>query len=281
MILIEKENKMKKALILCITALFAHQAVASDEWYSRYNPLRYVSGAGSWVKEHKALTGLSVAGTGIGFAAVYYLYRSLYSRYLMAQQQADQFIDNIITNFLPAQEPRTDDNIHRFYRMTENLDELADNLPWVMFGSSGIRLNPLERPHNQVRLMVTYGPHKYTREGLGDDQPERAVITIAYVLAPYASPGKIKKFQSALLDKLEEIRSDENLVRINRWLNYFNISTFGQNGALPPLLPEYHLDNLINCDTETCSGIINQMRNALNILSSGKSIKSARRGREQ
>ncbi len=275
------KRTMKKALIFCLTALFAHQAVASDSLYSWYNPWSYLSGAGSWAKEHKALTALGLAG-------LYTLYRLILLQQLQQEnanriQQADQFIDKIIDNFLPAQEIRSDKNIQQFNQFVQDELRIFINKIPEKYSSRKMRFigipeyNPLRAAVRKTNISQ-YGRAK--KDQPATNRPEEVVIRLTNALAIYASPEKIKDFQSALLDKLEEIRSD-NLVRINSWLNEFNIRTLGQNRDQTPLLPEYNFHNPINCNTETCSGIINQMRNALNILSSGKSIKSARRGREQ
>ncbi len=254
MILIEKENKMKKALIFCLTALFAQQAMASDSW--SYIPWSYLSGAGNWIKEHKALTGLGLAGA-------YALYR--YSQSVKRQQQADNLIDEM-NAFLPTADANPPYDRNESEDLLNETKKFASNLAWIEVDRHGIRT-----PH-------IYGPF-FDITVLGEQYFNNApqLIATARELGNYTSPNKITDFQIKLLNDLENLPVEQNQ-KINLWLNALNTKTHDRR---PYPLPEYNTlpddnNDPINCNAQTCRGIINQMREALK-LPSGKNIKRARR----
>ena len=245
---------MKKALILCITALFTHQVVASDEWYSRYNPLPYLSSAGSWVKEHKALT----AGGLTGLIATYLIYQQ-YQRHLQQQaqqqlqqqrrrlqqrlqrqqqqrqlqlqqflqqnpqlqEQADAFIDQIIGNLLPVKQVERPPN-QRGLPTAEQVGywEPAFELAIRGFANQVTQLegnNPLilyPYPFNGFLIFIQ-GQNSYQNE------PFHVITLIVSRLEKIASKEKIKEFQNALLMALKGMIDINHIEVVRNWLLQF------------------------------------------------------------
>ena len=295
---------MKKALILCITALFTHQVVASDEWYSRYNPLPYLSSAGSWVKEHKALT----AGGLTGLIATYLIYQQ-YQRHL--QQQAQQQLQQQrrrLQQRLQRQQQQRQLQLQQFLQQNPQLQEQADAFIDQIIGNL-LPVKQVERPPNQRGLptaeqiqywntafdfairefanqvtvlegnnhLIHY-PHpfhlflNYMQGQLSyQNVPSHAITLIVSRLEKIASKEKIKEFQNALLMALKDMIDINHIEVVGDWLSEFcQKFRLARHLILRPGEPTY-----VNChNEESC----NQTLDAIykDLFPHGIGVKRAR-----
>ncbi len=261
---------MKKVLIFCITALFTQQTVCADYWYTRYNPMPYLSSAGNWMKEHKALTGLGIAGTTLLY--YYYLQQKKAQKIKDVENAwlANHFINTIITDFLP------------------NEDFMVGELPPVSLKEKlivfAVDLGEFAKKNHPGRPLigVSYQPLKasaiavynYTESRYPDaHRPDRAILQTMQALKPYASISETKRFQDALLSHLEILLDPSSqpisymarkrkLDRVSHWLN-----TLNQPGPYDkPILKGFNRKNPINCFADqNCPVIIENMRKELEV----------------